>query len=202
MKSILTILSVLIIISILGFVFIKTTDNPFTTPDLAFDSSSQTVIKELRSLQRLETASYTIEKIIEAGTEGNTFQEILYGDHLLLIAQGQVIAGIDLSKVEEKDLEISGTNLRLRLPAPEILVSSLNNDQTRVYDRRMGMLSKGNKDLETRARQEAERIITQAACEGMILEKAGENAQQQLGSLFSALGYTSVVIEIPQGTCQ
>ncbi len=60
--------------------------------------SSQTVIKEIRALNRLETASYTIEKVIDAGTTGNRFSELLYGDRILLIAHGQVIAGFDLSK--------------------------------------------------------------------------------------------------------
>ena len=57
------------------------------------------VIKEMRSLQRLETASFTIEKIIDGGTSGNVFQQFLFGDKILLIAHGQVIAGFDLSQI-------------------------------------------------------------------------------------------------------
>ncbi|HYD34715.1 MAG TPA: DUF4230 domain-containing protein [Vitreimonas sp.] len=202
MKNILTIASIILIVSILGFIISRSVSSPFGVPETVFTASPQTVIKELQQLQRLETASFTIEKVIEAGSNGNVFQEILYGDHLLLIANGQVIAGFDFSELKEDSIQVSGTTLHLQLPAPKILVSSLDNEQTRVYDRRMGLLSKGNKDLETQARLQAERIITQAACEGMILDKASENGRQQLIALFTALGFTQVTIDIPTSTCQ
>src|SRR5687768_27092 len=100
-----------------------------------FTTSSQTVIKEMRKLNRLETASFTIEKVIDAGTNGNRFQQILFGDRILLIAHGEVLAGFDLSKLDEKDISIDGQTLRMTLPPPQILSTSLNAENTRVYDR-------------------------------------------------------------------
>lgn len=170
-------------------------------PTTSVDLSHAAVIQQMRGLQRLETASFTIEKIIEAGTDGNVFQEILYGDRILLIAHGRVIAGFDLSKLKDEDVVVRGAQLQLHLPAPEILVTALDNQQTQVYDRRLGVLSKGDKDLESQAREQAELAIRHAACDGLILEQASEQAEKQLRQLFTAVGFTDVEITIPAGNC-
>jgi hypothetical protein len=174
---------------------------PWGKPGIAFKASPETVIKEMQQLQRLETASFTIEKVIEAGTQGNPFQEILYGDRILLIAHGQVVAGVDLSKLDPQAVSITGPQLTITLPATEIFSTSLDNSQSRIYDRRLGLLSKGDKDLESQTRQHAEELIQQAACDGMILTQAATNASQQLEALFKGFGFTEVVIQAPAGSC-
>lgn len=166
-----------------------------------FQTNSRTVIKQIQSLNRMETAQFTIEKVIDAGTNGNVFQQFLFGDKLLLIAQGEVIAGFDFSKVTENDIAIENGTVGLALPQPEILITTLNNDQTRVYDRRTGLLSKGDKDLESKAREQATNLIRQAACQGNILDTASTNARNQLTALLKSLGFTTVIITIPPATC-
>lgn len=166
-----------------------------------FQTNSRTVIKQIQSLNRMETAQFTIEKVIDAGTNGNVFQQFLFGDKLLLIAQGEVMAGFDFSKVTENDIAIENGTVRLALPQPEILITTLNNDQTRVYDRRTGLLSKGDKDLESKAREQATNLIRQAACQGNILDTASTNARNQLTALLKSLGFTTVIITIPPATC-
>lgn len=163
--------------------------------------SEQTVIKQVQSLNRLETASYTIEKVIDVGTTGNKFSQFLYGDRILLIAHGTVIGGFDMSKVSKDSVDVKGEVLRVKLPSPEILVTKLDSDQTRVYDRRQGLLTKGDENLETEARSEAEKVIKDAACKGGILGEATKNARNQLTSLFKSLGFETVIIEIPEGSC-
>lgn len=160
------------------------------------------VIKEMRSLQRIETASFTIEKIIDAGTtEKNVFKQFLFGDKILLIAHGQAIAGFDLSQISENDIEVKGTSLKVTLPPPQILITALDNTQTRVYDKQKGILNPGEKNLESEARQAAEKSIHDAACQGGILQQASDNAKKQLTILFEALGFSTVSIEIPPGSC-
>lgn len=182
--------------------FINSLTHLVSKPGVTINANSASVIKELKALNRLETASFTIEKIIEGGVEeGNIFQDVLYGDRILLIAHGEVIAGFDLSGISDKDIDVTGSTLRLILPAPQILTATLSNEKTRVYDRRQGLLSRGNKDLESQARLAAEGAIRSAACEGKILEEASANAKKQLESLYKAFGYTTVIIEIPVGQC-
>lgn len=174
----------------------------FSTSSLFFRVSSQTVIKQLQALNRLETASFTIEKVIDSGTQGNIFQQLLFGDKILLIAHGQVIAGFDLSRLLASDIEVNGKILKIVLPPPQILVTKLDNKETRVYDRTRGLLSSGDKDLESKTRLAAEKEITKSACAGNILEEAAKNARSQLSTLFKTAGFTTVVISIPNGNCE
>src|SRR5258708_3912673 len=75
--------------------------------NFSINMSNQTVIKQLRSLNRWETASFTIEKVIDAGTtNNNAILNFLYGDRILLIAHGEVIGGFDLSTVSNNDVKI------------------------------------------------------------------------------------------------
>ena len=175
--------------------------NYFARPETVINTDRAEIIKEIQSLNRLETASYTMEKIIEAGDEGNLFQDLVYGDRLLLIAHGQVVAGVDLSQVSDQDLKINGSSLQIRLPDTQIFSTQLDNTQTKVYDRQQGLLSGGNKDLESQARQSAEKSISQAACQGGILQEAATQAKTQVAQLFSLAGFTQVEVQVAACQC-
>jgi hypothetical protein len=162
-----------------------------------------TVIHEIRSLARLETIQYTVEKVITAETNQNTFG-FLFGDKLLFVAHGVVIAGVDLSKMRPEDMRVDGKVLYVRLPAPEVFIATLDNEKSYVYDRSTGILSKGQKDLETSARQAAEQEILKTAVDDGILKTAQTNAQDYMSRLLRDLGYEDVIFEqstpVPQPT--
>ncbi|KKP43050.1 MAG: hypothetical protein UR31_C0011G0033 [Parcubacteria group bacterium GW2011_GWA2_33_14] len=172
------------------------------SPQGVFISLKQpSVVTQIKSLNRLETASFTIEKVIEAGTGGNAFQNILFGDKILLIAHGNIIAGFDLSKLQSSAVVIKGSSLYIELPAPEILVSSLDENQTKVYDRKLGLFTKGDPSLESKVRLAAENSMRQAACDGGILSIASDNARKQFQTTFITAGFKEVIIDIPVGKC-
>ena len=153
-----------------------------------------TIVHEVRSLARLETIKFSLEKIITAETRQGFF-EWLVGDRLIFVAHGEVIAGIDLDKLDPEDLEVRGNVLYVTLPDPEIFVTALDNEQSYVYDRETGILTHGEVDLETEARKAAEREIEKSALEDGILEIAGQNAESFLDRLFRDLGYPEVIFE-------
>ena len=151
------------------------------------------VIVEVRSLARLETAQYSIEKVITAET-GQGALAGLFGDRLLFVAHGQVIAGVDLSRVQASDVSVSPDGVvTMIVPAAEIFVATLDNDKSYVYDRQTGLLTKGDVTLETQARQVAEQEIRKAALEDGILKLADQNAQSYLERLLKSLGFTAVI---------
>lgn len=153
-----------------------------------------TIIREVQSLARLETIHYTVEKVITAEVNQGVFGP-LFGDKLLLVAHGFVIAGIDLSKVSTSDVMLEGDALHVQLPEPEVFVATLNNDESYIYDRTTGLFRKSDPELETNARQAAEDEIYSAAVEDGILEQAQTNAEIYLERLFNSLGYYHVVFE-------
>lgn len=176
--------------------------NMFSKPDTKFSLTQSAVVTRMQALSRLETASFTIEKIIEGGIEGNMFQNVLYGDKILLIAHADVVAGFDLSKITTQDVAVSGKELVVHLPAPEILYSRLDNTQTKVYDRKLGLLTKGDSDLESQARAKAEETIRKAACDAGILRMATDNAQKQFQGMFGTAGFEKVVVTAKTGECK
>lgn len=153
-----------------------------------------TIIREVQSLARLETIQYTVEKVITAEVNQGVFGP-LFGDKLLLVAHGMVIAGIDLSKISTADFSLEGDTLHVQLPDPEVFVATLNNDESYIYDRTTGLFRKSDPELETSARQAAEEEIYRAAVEDGILEQAKTNAEIFLERLFNSLGYLHVIFK-------
>jgi len=153
-----------------------------------------TIVHEIRSLARLETIKFSLEKIITAETRQGVF-EWLVGDRLIFVAHGEVIAGIDLNKLEPDDLVVKDAVLYVTLPEAEIFITALDNEQSYVYDRDTGLFTHGEVNLETEARQAAEREIEKSALEDGILELAQQNAISFLDRLFRDLGYPEVIFE-------
>ena len=155
-----------------------------------------TIINEVQSLARLETIRYNVEKVITAETGQGTFAFLL-GDRLLLIAHGLVIAGIDMSKIKPEDMWLDQGALNVRLPAAEVFVATLDNENTKVYERDTGILKRPDPNLETNARQAAEKEILKAALEDGILDQAMTNAQVYLRWFFETLGYKQIKFVAP-----
>jgi hypothetical protein len=147
-----------------------------------------TIIEEVQALARMETIRYTVEKVITAETNQGTLA-LLFGDRLLFVAHGYVIAGIDMGKIKAEDLWLDGNVLYVRLPAAEVLVATLDNDKSFVYDRQTGLFTQGDPTLETQARQVAEQEIRKGALDDGILDQAMANAQTYLRWFFETLGY-------------
>lgn len=150
-----------------------------------------TIINEVRAVAKLETIHYTVEKVVTAET-GQGLLASFFGDRLLFVGHGYVIAGIDMAKMDEEDMWLQDGVLNVRLPEAEILVATLDNDKSYVYDRDTGILTNPDPDLETLARQVAEEEILNAALDDGILEQARLNAEVYLEKFFNALGYEFV----------
>lgn len=157
-----------------------------------------TYINEVRALSRLETIQYSIEKVITGETGGGTFQS-LFGDKILFVGHGTVIAGIDMAKLQPEHMRFENGVLTVTLPPAEIFIAALDNEKSYVYDRNTGVLTKPDVNLETLVRQRAEEEILKAALEDGILEQAQLNAEAYLLKFFAALGYPNTIFVDDQG---
>jgi Protein of unknown function (DUF4230) len=177
--------------------------NPLAPQPTTINIDRPAVIREIRGSNRLETAVASIDKVIEAGQQGNSLYNLLVGDKLLLVAHGQVIAGFDLAKLHDEDIILSsdGVTATITLPPAEILVSRLDNSKTYVYGRQRGLLTKGNIGLESQARQVAEQEIVRAACDDDLLKRAAGEGQQRMTALVRALGFKQVTVNASPGPC-
>lgn len=151
-----------------------------------------TIVREVRAIARLETIQYTVEKVI-TGETGQGIFAFLFGDRLLFVAHGVVLAGVDMSQISAGDIwyDDVGT-LVVRLPDAEIFIATLDNEKSYVYDRDTGLFTHGDTNLETAVRQAAELEIENAALEDGILTQARANAEDYLLRLLRSLGFSEV----------
>jgi hypothetical protein len=145
------------------------------------------VLQQVQTLSQLVTVKYVMEKVV-------VLEDVkwLGENRVLMVAHGIVKAGLDLSKLREKDVSISGKTIRLHLPPAQITDAYLDEKQTRVVERSTGLLRAFDKDLEQTARQNAVEDIRRAARTSGILGDADERARTQLSHLFHQLGFESV----------
>ena len=170
-----------------------------TNPTPTIIPDPVTIIRQVRGLSRLETASYSVEKVITAES-GQGPIAFLFGDRLILVAHGQVIAGVDLGKMGEGDIIVAeNETVVVTLPPAEVLVVNLNNQESYVYDRDTGVIGM-NPALETEARRAAEQEILNVALEDGILGMAQQNAEIYVRNLIMALGFREVIFAQPAPT--
>ena len=164
----------------------------FRSGKIQINTDQPTIVRQIQQLQRLETVSYTMDKIISGERNNPYFPQPLAGERLLLIVHGEVIAGVNLATLNPRDVIINARDISLRLPKAEIFSTRLDNAKTRVYSRDTGVFSIPDPNLETRVRQEAERQLHDAAVNDGILKTADENARQTITTLLTGLGFTRI----------
>jgi hypothetical protein len=153
-----------------------------------------TVVRQIQQLQRLETVSYTMDKII-SGEHANAYlPKFLAGDRLLLVVHGEVVAGINLAGLQPGDVRIEGQKVSINLPAAEVFSTRIDNARTKVYFRDTGLFSSPDPNLESEVREEAERQLQQAAMQDGILKTAGENARSTITGMLKGFGFHEVEI--------
>ena len=83
----------------------------------------------------------------------------------------------------------------IEVPRAEIFYAYLDTESTTVLDRDTGLLTKGDDQLESATRAEAERILQAQAVEAGILDRAQTSAEDFLTGFFTSMGYTDVVVK-------
>jgi hypothetical protein len=159
-------------------------------------TTSPVVVEGVRELDQLATVRVTESIIVTRESGGDVLDRLFSGEKVLLVATGNVEAGVDLSEVGEDDVRVEDETVTIRLPAPEVLSASLDEEATRVYDRDYSPLNlRPDDDLVEEARAEAEERIEAAARENGILGTAETNAEQSIRALVMALGFEEVRFE-------
>jgi len=159
------------------------------------DVSSAAVVEKIRQLSRLETVVYSLDKIVEGDRQSGYLPDFLVGDKILLLAHGEVIAGVDLGQLKAGDVFVKGDSVHVRLPAPQVLTTRIDNGRTKVYSRTTGLLVGADLNLESQVRLAAEQQIAQAALSDGILDKAQQNARTSVTALLYGLGFHNVDVQ-------
>ena len=141
------------------------------------------VVEGIQELDQLATVRWTESVLITRETGGNILDRLFSGEKVMVIATGEVEAGVDLGDIDKDQVSVNGDSVTIDLPEPEILSASLDEERTRVYDRDFSPLNvRPDDDLVERARLRAVEKIEDAARENKILDTAEHNAEDTVRS--------------------
>jgi hypothetical protein len=166
---------------------------PLFVEEPARTTISPVVVEGIQELDRLATVRWTESVVITRESGGTQLEQFLTGERVLLVATGEVEAGVDLAEIDEDEVRVDGDRVTVDLPEPQVLSSSLDEERTRVYDRDRGLLNLGADDvLVQEARQDAETEVVSTAEENGILETAERNAEESIRAFVTTLGFEEV----------
>ncbi len=153
----------------------------------------------IRALGELTTACFYGETVISE-SKPNAFSTTALGslardglgrdvdDHLVIVANGTVRAGIDLREMTGEDILFSGDTVVVRLPFPRYLDVIINPSDFEVF----AESGKWTQDEVSRLQETARRKIVSEADGVGLKETAYERATEAVTDLLAACGYTCI----------
>jgi len=154
--------------------------------------NSPAVITEIKQLNELVTVRYSMERVVGLREARQPLGE----ESILLMVEGEVLAGIDLGALSTNDCEVNGGHVTITLPRAKILHVGLNEKNTKVWDRRITWWTPWvapDLDLEHKARLEALDDMQQAAIHMGALDEAQRHAQTAIEALLRGLKLQATV---------
>lgn len=160
------------------------------------DQLPVTEIHHIQELGTLATTEYTFGKIVQLNDDKDWYR---FGDRkILLSVKAKVKAGVDLTRMNDRDVEVSddGKTVKLMLPAPEIVAFDMNpNDiKTEMTDVN-GFRFEFTQDEKMKVLQLGEKSIRTEMMESNILSDAKKNARVFLKDFYQDMGYENVIID-------
>jgi uncharacterized protein DUF4230 len=171
---------------------------PVVGPFLFEEQPAQTrtgpvVVEGVQDLDQLATVRWKESVIVTRESAGTDLEQLVSGERVLLVATGDVEAGVNLADLGQDDVRVEGKTVTIRLPEPEILSVSLDEEETGVYDRDFSLLNfRPDDDLVEEARDVAVDRIEEAARDEDILDQAEQNAENSVRAFVSTLGFEEV----------
>ncbi|SDF51308.1 DUF4230 domain-containing protein [Terriglobus roseus] len=159
-----------------------------------FNTSAPDVVNQIQRLNRLETVSYSVDTVVEGKHQNTVLPDLLFGDRLILVVHGQVIAGVDLSQLKPEQVKVDGRSVTVDLPPSQIFTTKIDTSKTKVFARTTGLLVQADPSLEMNTQKMAETQILQAASNDGILDTARANARLGMESLLRGLGFNQVTV--------
>ena len=149
--------------------------------------NSTAIVAQVQRLNQLATVKYSIQRVV-----GVREPKIPIGEEsVLLMVQGEALAGIDLSKLKAGDVTFTGPkSLVIALPRARLLNVFIDEKQTKVWDHEITWWTPWvpiDPDLEHKARMQALDDMRKAALDMGILNQAQTGAESSIRDLLSAL---------------
>jgi uncharacterized protein DUF4230 len=150
-------------------------------------SDPASVVMQVKQLNQLVTVRFSIQRVVGVTEPKNPFG----AESILLMVQGEAVAGVDLASMTPHDIVYSGPrSVKVTLPPAKLFNTFLDESQTKVWDRHITWWTPWvpyDPTLEHRARLSAVNEVRDAALAMGILKQAQTNAETVIKDFFSAL---------------
>ena len=173
---------------------------PVVGPLIEATGNDDTVVQGVQRLNELATAEMTAQVVVTQQQEdvhiffpGVRVPDWVSGETVLLVARGEVKAGVNLDELGKHDIHVQGKKVRIELPEARVLETTLNEEKTELHVLQRGVLTRGDYTLVERARRESLDKIEAAARDEDIVEQAQNNAEDSIREFLTSLGYEKVV---------
>lgn len=184
---------------VVALVVSMTSLNPFASDTK--ERNDAVVLAKLADLSRYEAATARFTTNVEQETTSRLVPEWVAGERVVLQAEGDVEASVDLSAMAS-GLELSedGRSATVHLPAPELSEPRLDPDATRViaHDRglvdRAGDAVSGNPFDDSELEQRASDKLVAAAEESELRDRARANTEAFVAETLRAAGVEQVAV--------
>ena len=175
-------------------------DNPFDSKTT--DRSQPVLLQSMRDLSRYVAADGTFQVIVDLQEDRQYIPDWLINRRVLFVGSGTVEEYVDFSQLSSGALEVDNEKktIKIKLPPPQQGNAALDLQKSYVVEEDRGLLTsigdafKTDTDKQQRVYQTAQQRITEAARGSGLDQRAKENTQHMLESLFTRLGYTSVTV--------
>jgi hypothetical protein len=179
-------------------------DNPFA--DKTTDRSQPVLLQSMRDLSRYVAADGTFQVIVDLQEDKNNIPDFLVNQRTLFVGSGTVEEYVEFSALSTDALKVDNTNktVTITLPPPQQSQAALDMQKSYVVAEERGLLNrigdafKNDANKQQKVYQLAQQRITEAARASGLDQRAKENTQRMLSSLFTRLGYTSVTVNFDQ----
>ena len=175
-------------------------DNPFD--DQEVDRSQPVLLQSMRDLSRYVAADGTFQVIVDLQQNKENIPEFLVNRRTLFVGSGSVEAYVDFSSLAEGALVVDEAKktIKITLPPPQLSTASLDMQRSYVVAEERGIFDSikdafaQDPNKQQRVYQEAQKRITDAARSSGLDQRAKDNTEKMLESLFARLGYTTVTV--------
>lgn len=151
-------------------------------------------VYEIRNIGQLSTTEYTVRKIVKVNDASTDWYK--YGDRKLLIScRAKIKAGIDLTKINEKDIQIRGKEIEITLPPAEITSFQIHpSDIQTELESVTGFRSSFSQAEKNEVLKKGEQAIKKDLATTQILRDAEINAALFVTEFYAQLGFEKIVV--------
>jgi Protein of unknown function (DUF4230) len=168
--------------------------NLFRSKPVVIDSTP-VLVKEMRNIAQLMTMSSYDEVVVDSAkslsaelpgfSDGDAIQK---SSQLVVIANGQIVAGIDLQELDETKIHIEGDSVSVTLPQSKILDAIVNPSQYEIFIEEKGWEPEEVNAIKVKAR---DNMIERALQQG-LLKKADAKARMIMENFLRSAGFKRI----------